>query len=538
MLFSNILRIFLCTLLTLLLVRCANVRLPEGGKKDLTPPKLKESLPKNKTTNFTGQKIVLTFNERVSAKELKKELIIAPIINGGYQIQERKNQITLVFDSAFQANTTYTLNFRKGIEDLTEKNKAKDLQLTFSTGPGLDSVYLAGRVTHLLTGQAQKNTSVLLYAETDTFDIAKSKPMYITRTTDEGVFNLTNLKKGTYRLYALVEKDDNLRFGQLGELLGYYPQIIQVDSSQTGLDIQVYPFDPRKLTIRKPKRMRNQIEIEFSKGIRQYEIQWDNPAAAQDVLTRLDDDRLLFYHLRTSETDSLSLQLSVTDSSGQRLSQRTKIRFAAADPKIKPAAFLFRSTPKAGEAMIPQKAFDWQLVFNKPVASFLQDSLRLATAKDTSALHQHVQFNADFSAATIQGLSIKQTTQLLIAKGAFISAEGDSLAPASISLGVRAPEDYGILRGKVKTTATQYRLQVLDDKFEVEQELINPKTFVFEYLKPGQKKLRVLIDLNQNGQWDPGNYTSLTPHEPVYHYPEAILLKANWEINDIELIFD
>ena len=42
--------------------------------------------------------------------------------------------------------------------------------------------------------------------------------------------------------------------------------------------------------------------------------------------------------------------------------------------------------------------------------------------------------------------------------------------------------------------------------------------------------MRLFEDLNGNGEWDTGDYDAQLQPEPVYYYPEALILKAQWEI--------
>ena len=46
----------------LLLFGCANIMVPTGGEKDTTPPKILEADPKNFTTTFQKNEIILPFN--------------------------------------------------------------------------------------------------------------------------------------------------------------------------------------------------------------------------------------------------------------------------------------------------------------------------------------------------------------------------------------------------------------------------------------------------------------------------------------------
>ena len=52
----------------------------------------------------------------------------------------------------------------------------------------------------------------------------------------------------------------------------------------------------------------------------------------------------------------------------------------------------------------------------------------------------------------------------------------------------------------------------------------------FYFLTPGTYYLRLFRDLNNNGEWDTGDYDQQLQPEPVYYYPDALTLKAQWEI--------
>ena len=58
-------RTFLLPAVLLLFGACASVVAPTGGKKDETPPKLKEVIPPEQTVNFNSEKVVFTFDEYI-----------------------------------------------------------------------------------------------------------------------------------------------------------------------------------------------------------------------------------------------------------------------------------------------------------------------------------------------------------------------------------------------------------------------------------------------------------------------------------------
>jgi hypothetical protein len=53
-----------------------------------------------------------------------------------------------------------------------------------------------------------------------------------------------------------------------------------------------------------------------------------------------------------------------------------------------------------------------------------------------------------------------------------------------------------------------------------------------EYLKPGNYLFKIIVDKNNNGKWDPGNYIKKLEPEPVTYFQKVINVRANWEIEE------
>ena len=109
---------------------------------------------------------------------------------------------------------------------------------------------------------------------------------------------------------------------------------------------------------------------------------------------------------------------------------------------------------------------------------------------------------------------------------------------------ILSPDKFGTLTVNVKgqTDSSRYILQLLNDKNSVLQEKRDAVTgkYIFRYVNPGDVKLRVIDDVNGNGQWDTGDLILRKQPERVEIYiPESgnemIAMKANW---DIEITVD
>ena len=128
-----------CGISIVLLQSCAQMATPPGGKKDTLAPKVIQSIPLNKSKNFRGKKLDLTFDEYVTVKNLNQELLITPNV-GTYDTRIRPTGLSILLDSTLKPNTTYTFNFRNAIEDVSERNVGKNIKLVFSTSDQIDSL--------------------------------------------------------------------------------------------------------------------------------------------------------------------------------------------------------------------------------------------------------------------------------------------------------------------------------------------------------------------------------------------------------------
>ena len=120
-----------------------------------------------------------------------------------------------------EKNTTYTLNFGKAIADVNESNVVKNFTYVFSTGPQLDSLSIKGKVINAITGLPELDALVfILPLKRDTI-FGKSKPSIYTTTDSSGNYALNNLRKDTYKIYALKEKGGDKIYQQATDEIGF-----------------------------------------------------------------------------------------------------------------------------------------------------------------------------------------------------------------------------------------------------------------------------------------------------------------------------
>lgn len=200
---------------------CAQIGSPTGGPRDTIPPRLVSASPKLNSTNVTGNKITLTFNEYIDLKEVQTNVLISPYPKKTPSIDFKLKTVTVKLKDSLLPNTTYSINFGNAIADNNEGNPFKDFTYVFSTGNNLDSLMLAGKVIIAETGKADSTLVAMLYRNADDSAVQKRKPDYIARLSGDGSFVFINLPPGNFNVYALKDGDGGRTYNSKKELFAF-----------------------------------------------------------------------------------------------------------------------------------------------------------------------------------------------------------------------------------------------------------------------------------------------------------------------------
>jgi len=208
------------------------------------------------------------------------------------------------------------------------------------------------------------------------------------------------------------------------------------------------------------------------------------------------------------------------------------------DPREVPERVALVSEPENPDYFKKIKAFKLEqdtaffqvTVFDRTEYSL--DSSYLETQVfDTLALPYTIRANFDSTHFTIEDVSVDPKQLIHLDSSAFISVEFDTTAAQTLIYKPKDPEKFGSLAGTVITEAESFVVQLMNNKFEVEDELRNAFNFRFDFVKPGDKLLRVLIDEDGDGEWEKGSFLQRVMPEPVIqHEKGAINIRANWEV--------
>ncbi|SNR57146.1 Ig-like domain-containing protein [Maribacter sedimenticola] len=510
--------------------QCAQRGTPTGGPKDITPPKLLKAEPANLSTNFSEKKIRLYFDELVKLKDIQKQLIISPPLKYAPILSPlggANKFVEITLKDTLEPNTTYTLNFGRGIVDNNEENAIPFFTYIFSTGDYIDSLELSGVVTDAFNKKVDQFISVMLYKiDTSYTDstIYKRPPNYITNTLDSAViFKLKNLKEGKYALFGIKDAANNNVFDQKTDKIGFVEDTINLPTDSIYL-LNLFKEIPDYGVAVPSMVASNKISFGYYGDGSAISIEPINalPDTVKSIVVKERDKDTLNFWFTPFEMDSILFSIT-----NEQL--KLKDTFNVKNRKV---AFdsLKISMNQRGNIEFDQPI---NLQINTPLISFDTTKIKLMDKDSVPIVHTITldtlenQLNFDFTIAT------GQNYQLDLFPGAITDFFEQTNDTISYNLRTKSPADYGNLTLNLNANTIQYPIivQLTNEKGEVQREIYAKESQSFEFinLNPGKYLARVIYDLNGNGKWDTGNYLKKIQPERVSYYPTTIELRANWE---------
>ncbi|MFR9620049.1 MAG: Ig-like domain-containing protein [Rikenellaceae bacterium] len=215
--------------------RCANVGSPSGGLKDTLAPIVMAMNPENYLTNTDTllKKIYIEFDEFVQIVEQQKNFFTSPQMKYSPQLTLRGRGVVITLCDTLQPNTTYALNFGSTIRDNNESNPLNSLRYVFSTGDEIDSMFMSGYTENSYKADSASKTFLYFYPA-DSIDLSVGydstlfnvKPSAIARSENNGIFIAQNLKPIDYRVYAMIDENNNSIYEPETDKVGFLNEVV------------------------------------------------------------------------------------------------------------------------------------------------------------------------------------------------------------------------------------------------------------------------------------------------------------------------
>ena len=525
---SNFIFLFV---LSLVVINCANRGTPQGGEKDKEPPNVIKSEPDNFSTNFNEKEIKIYFDEYIKLKNLQKQLIISPPMKIQPEILPlglASKYITIKIFDTLQPNMTYAFNFGQSVVDNNEENPFPFYRFVFSTGDYIDSLTVKGNILDAEKLKPEEFVSVMLYEKDSTYTdsiIYKNNPKYITNTLDSTTtFTIENLKAGTYKLIALKDENQDYKFQQKLDKIGFYEGFITVPTDSI-YDLTLFKEATDFKAVRASQLNGNKIAFGFEGDAKNMKINLlsKKPTDLKYRVTKdPKTDTLYYWHTPKFEVDSLIFNVTNKDYEYKKDSIVVKIRDKENDTLI------IKVEPKGTIGFEDLLEISANTPFTKLDKNFIKfinkDSLNVDYSLSLDSLNN--KYLIDFKKEELESYNMQ------ILPGALTDLFDNTNDTINVGLRTKSLTDFGNVRVTLQNAKYPVIVQLTDDKGEVfaEQFAAEPKPFDFKYLNPKKYYIRVVQDTNGNKKWDSGNYLKQQQAERISYFPELLDVRAGWDL--------
>ncbi len=512
----------------LLLFSCAQVVAPTGGARDSIPPEVLSSKPENGQLNFQSEDIEIEFDEFIKLKNIKDQLIVSPPLKYDLDARVIGKQLRLEIEDTLKANTTYVLNFGNAIVDNTEGNPIANFQYVFSTGDRIDTLSARGKLIDAFTLKVEENILVMLYKELGNDSIPLQQlPDYVARTDKGGDFTITNIKEGTYKIFALKDGNNNFFFDQPDEIIAFKNEAVKIDKVLDSLYLYSFQEDRQKQFIEKQNEKSVNLVLDFKRPLSSLTYSLVDTSSSLLLESYLSDTKesAIFWW---KEMPKNKLRLAVYDDTLFADTIKVKVDSLSAKAKLKldPLAFQLNYYQPIA------------LNFNRPIKS-VDSSKIILHGRDSVALKYQLKKDTLNPLRYYLQFSFKEDSVywLNLLPNSFVDIYDRTIDSLSSRFSFNKASDFGNLTLQIKPlSSSQKQVQLLDNGGKVIQEKVAMDDKVeFENLKEGSYKLKLILDKNGNGKWDTGDYLKGKQAERVILFNEAINIRSNWD-KEIEWI--
>jgi hypothetical protein len=387
-----------------------------------------------------------------------------------------------------------------------------------------------GKIENALDHKTEKNLLAMLYRKTDDSLPYLERPLYFARTLDSGYFQISNISPGSYKIIAMKDNDGDYIYSQGSDMIGFHDSLVSAPienvrlelfrefprlrllrsySEFAGKSVLVFnaPADTVKWKWLCDTTKLDLVSINYSTGLDSVNIWYKNKFA--------DTISLCFNYPFLKDTVILRLFKKSDEGSGRR---KTGLTIANAREQTT-IQHLYK--PFYLQSNHPLQKTEFQKIIFKEDSLLINPVIVLSDS-------MHMQIEVRYSWKSRKNYS------LFIPPGVLTDIYETTNDTVQINFITHGENDYGSVKIKFqKTNPIPYILQLTNDAGVIsfrEVRLHSDSIIEFSNLDPGIYRVKLILDRNDNGKWDTGNYLKHMQPEQTEFYPEAIVIRANWDV--------
>ena len=569
---------------------CANTQTPpSGGPKDTIPPVIEEIYPVLGQTNVPTHKtqLKIEFNEYVQVKD-PKSLFLSPPLEKAPKYKMKGKSVIVYFESDLDSSRTYTLDLTNAIGDNNEGNMFPGFTLVFSTGDRIDSMMVTGIVQDCNSLKPLKGATVLMYKDHADSAVFLKRPDAAVKTDEWGFFSIRNIQDTLYRMYALIDENNNNMYEPESEKIAFIdslvkPVVVVNDSlpelqkydmkdtvnclaRKTEFELNIFKEKPSKQMIVNKERVGERTAyITFMAPYAQIDSIWIKDVPHENLITQFNivQDSLeiwvndpkpqpdtLFLNVKYMKTDTLGLLNPFTEEIKLLKPKKGPAKTSTKDLKKEDTTAVFTLTAKPETV----EQYGFQIEFKYPVVESAFDSLtfrainprqqetigKYTVERDTLNLRK-------FTIRPVEKLQPGYEYFLKIPHRKFKDINGFYNDSTEVKVSLPNDDKLSTLLINMTNVDNKYIVDLLNEKrdkvlrsYIIEDDTILP----FPYLKTGKYSIRITEDVNRNGIVDTGILLEKKQPEKVRFYkledgtflidiPEMMEIEQNLDVAEM-----
>ena len=543
---------------------CANTTTPpSGGPKDTIPPIITKLDPLDGSVNVPTHKTKLefTFNEYVVVKDAKS-LFLSPPLEKAPKHKIQNKSVVVYFENDLDSNKTYTLDLTNAIADNNEGNMFPGFTLVFSTGDKIDSMMVTGTVQDCNTLQPIKGATVMLYKDHADSAVFLKRPDAAIKTDDWGYFCLRNIQDTVFRMYALIDENNNNMYDPETEKIAFLdslvkpvmkvndtlPELQKYDMKDTlhclarksEYELNIFKEKPSKQMIVNKERIGERTAyITFMAPYAQIDSIWIKGVAQSKLITQFNlqrDSLEIWVNDPRKQPDTLFLNVNYlkTDTLGVLNPFTEEIKLVK--PKVLPGKSSQRDIKKEDTTAVftidakPEniEQYGFVMEFKYPVVETAFDSLGLRFLNPRQQ-ESKGEYTVTQDSLNLRKYIIRPKSKLLpgyeyflkVPHRKFMDINGFYNDSTEVKVSLPNDDKLSTMFLNMSNVKNKYIVDLLDEKrtnvlrsyiIESDQQLI------FPYLRAGKYSVRITEDLNRNGLVDTGILLEHKQPEKVRFY--------------------
>ena len=569
---------------------CANTQTPpSGGPKDTIPPVIEEIYPVIGQINVPRHKtqLKIEFNEYVQVKD-PKSLYLSPPLEKAPKYKMKGKSVIIYFERDLDSCKTYTLDLTNAIGDNNEGNMFPGFTLVFSTGDKIDSMMVTGIVQDCNSLKPLKGATVMLYKDHADSALFLKRPDAAVKTDEWGFFCLRNIQDTVYRMYAIIDENNNNKYDPETEKVAFIDTLIKPITTVNDTLPELQKYDMKdtlhclarnteyELNIFREKSSKQMIVnkervgdrtayITFMAPYAQIDSIWIKNVPAENLITQFNimQDSLeiwvndpkpqpdtLFLNVKYMKTDTLGLLNSFTEEIKLLKPKKGAAKTSTRDKKKEDTLAVF--TLEAKPETVEQYGFVME--FKYPLVESAFDSLtfRSINPRQQEAIGK---YRVERDSLNLRKFTIFPEEKLQPGYEYFLKIphrkfkDINGFYNDSTEVKVTLPNDDKLssLSLVMSNVDNKYIVDLLNEKrdnvlrsFIIEDD----KTLLFPYLKKGKYSIRITEDINRNGIVDTGILLEKKQPEKVLFYkledgtflidiPEMMEIEQNIDIKEM-----